>query len=290
MHFFSFFNILPSAPTTTGMTLMLIMFYILLISLSSSWYLSIFPFSFSLTHMCSGIAISIMAQLPSFLFTRTLSGFLALISLSHWIITSHRIFSSSFSTTPSGACSHHFSLLFRLYSPHNFQWTIFAFLQHYCVFSCTPFVPTFHIHSQYEISFHFSCHTFYKVLFYLSSVSHSLFELLVIAQHTRLLFQLSSHLFSASNMFLFHLFFLAFLLQIVHAYVHCYYYYYCCCCCCCCYYYYYYYYFFFKVDFCITFYNYKKPVNVNLPRKLEKISDTKRFSNSFNKLANYFVF
>ena len=229
-----------------------------------------------------------MAQLPSFLFTRTLSGFLALTSLSQWIITSHRLFSSSFSTSPYGGCSHHFSLLFRLYSPHNFQWTIFAFLQHYCVFSCTPFVPTFHIHSQYEISFHFSCHTFYKVLFYLSCVSHSLFELLVIAQHTRLLFQLSSHLFSAGNMFLFHLFFLAFLLQTVHAYVHCYYYYYYYCCCCCCYYYYYYYYFFFKVDFCITFYNYKKPVNVNLPRKLEKISDTKRFSNSFNKLSILF--
>ena len=37
---------------------------------------------------------------------------------------------------------------------------------------------------------------------------------------------------------------------------------------------------FFKVDFYITFYNYKKPINVNLPRKLEKNSDTKRFANS----------
>ena len=37
---------------------------------------------------------------------------------------------------------------------------------------------------------------------------------------------------------------------------------------------------FFKFDFCITFYNYKKPVNVNLPRKLEKNSDTKRFAKS----------
>ena len=37
---------------------------------------------------------------------------------------------------------------------------------------------------------------------------------------------------------------------------------------------------FFKVDFYITFYDYKKPINVNLPIKLVKNSDTKRFSNS----------
>ena len=37
---------------------------------------------------------------------------------------------------------------------------------------------------------------------------------------------------------------------------------------------------FFQVDFYITFYNYNKPINVNLPRKLEKNSDAKRFANS----------
>ena len=36
MHFFSFFDVLPSTPTTTGMTLMLLMFQILLISLFGS--------------------------------------------------------------------------------------------------------------------------------------------------------------------------------------------------------------------------------------------------------------
>ena len=36
----------------------------------------------------------------------------------------------------------------------------------------------------------------------------------------------------------------------------------------------------FKGDIYITFYNYKKPINVNLPIKLEKNSDTKRFANS----------
>ena len=121
LHFFSFFDVLPSAPTTTGMTLMLLMFQILFISLFRSWYLSIFFFCFSLTLMSPHVAISIMAQLLSFLFTTTISGFLALISLSHWIITSHKIFTSSFSTTSSGGCSYHFLPFIRLYFPHNFQ-------------------------------------------------------------------------------------------------------------------------------------------------------------------------
>ena len=72
MHFFSFFDVLPSVTTTTGMTLMLPMFHILLISLFSSWYLSIISFSFSLPLM--QIAISIMVQLLSFLFTTTITG------------------------------------------------------------------------------------------------------------------------------------------------------------------------------------------------------------------------
>ena len=74
MHFFSFFDVLLSAPTTTGVTLMLLMFHILLISFFSS---SVFSFSFSLTLTSPDIAISIMAQLISFLFTTTVSGFLA---------------------------------------------------------------------------------------------------------------------------------------------------------------------------------------------------------------------
>ena len=171
--------------------------------------------------MSPGIAISIMAQLLSFLFTTTISGFLALISLSHWIITSHKTFTSSFSTTPSGACSYHFSLLFELYLRHNFQLTI-LFLQHYLAFSCTHFVPTFHIRSQYEILLHFSCHLFYKVviaLLHQSSVSNSLFEFPALARYaTWLPFQLSGLLFSASSMFLFYPLFLAFILQTVHTF------------------------------------------------------------------------
>ena len=40
---------------------------------------------------------------------------------------------------------------------------------------------------------------------------------------------------------------------------------------------------FFKVGFYITFYDYTKPINVNLPSKFEKNSDTKWFANSLTK-------
>ena len=49
---------------------------------------------------------------------------------------------------------------------------------------------------------------------------------------------------------------------------------------------------FFKVDFYITFYNYKKPINVNFPRKLEEKSDTRRFCkyiNVINQLTILFL-
>ena len=51
MQFFGFFDMLPSSPTITRMTLMLLMFHILLIYLFSSWYISIFSFYFLLTHV-----------------------------------------------------------------------------------------------------------------------------------------------------------------------------------------------------------------------------------------------
>ena len=152
------------------------------------------------------------------LFT-TISGFLPLISLSHLIIKSHKIFTSWCSATPSGACSYHFSLLFRLHFPYHFQWTILATLPCLLLYSyCANFSHSLTI---WDIASLF-CHTFYKVLvglFYQSCVLHSLFELPVLAQHTTWLpFQLSSQLFSASIMFLFHLLFSAFLLQTVHTF------------------------------------------------------------------------
>ena len=89
VQFFGFFDMLPSSPTITRMTLMLLMFHILLIYLFSSWYISIFSFYFLLTLMSPGIAISHMVQLLSLILTTTISGFFTLISLSDWIITSH---------------------------------------------------------------------------------------------------------------------------------------------------------------------------------------------------------
>ena len=96
MQFFSFFDVHPIAPTITGMTLIVQMFQILLISFFSSWYLSIFSFSFLLILISPDIAISIVAQLLSFLFTTTIPSFLAFIFLSYCIITFHKIFWSMF--------------------------------------------------------------------------------------------------------------------------------------------------------------------------------------------------
>ena len=62
MQFFSFFDVLSNAPTTTGINFMLLMFQILLISLFSSWYLSIFSYTFSPTLMSPGLALSVMSH------------------------------------------------------------------------------------------------------------------------------------------------------------------------------------------------------------------------------------
>ena len=75
VQFFSFFNVQPSALTITGMTLMFPTLHILLIPLFSSWYLNFFLL-FWLTPMSPGVAVSIMAQHLSLLFTRTLYDFL----------------------------------------------------------------------------------------------------------------------------------------------------------------------------------------------------------------------
>ena len=156
MQVFSFFDVLTSAPTTTGMALMLLMFHNLLISLFSSLYLSIFFvlfFASSYVCRCSNINYGTTSVI---LIHYNNIWFL----LSHWIITFHKIFTSSFSATPSGACSCHFLLLFRLYFPYNIQLTILATLLCLLLYSfCAIFS-----HSQYEILLHFSRHIFYKVV------------------------------------------------------------------------------------------------------------------------------
>ena len=42
---------------------------------------------------------------------------------------------------------------------------------------------------------------------------------------------------------------------------------------------------FFKVDFYLTFYNYKKPINVNLPRKLEKNTSDIRMTHEYIRVT-----
>ena len=103
---------------------------------------------------------------------------------------------------------------FFTYFSHNLQWTIFATLSCLLFYSfCANFLHWLTV---------FSCRTSYKVmigLFCLSFASHILFELSVLAWQTaRFPFQISYQLFSASSTFLFHLLFLAFLLQTGHTF------------------------------------------------------------------------
>ena len=120
----------------------------------------------------------IMAQLLSFLFTTTISGFLALISLSH-IITSipqnlhFFIFNNTF---------------WSMFIPFFISLQVLFLAQFPMNYSCNIIVPCLvllvcqlfmFVHNN-DILFRFSCHTFYKEVigpFYLSCVSYSLFEL-----------------------------------------------------------------------------------------------------------------
>ena len=104
--------------------------------------------------MSPGIAIPIMTQLLSFLFTTAISGFLAFISLSHWIVTPTKSSLLHFQRH----ILEHVHTIFQFFSGYIF-YTISneLFLQHYHASSCTLFMPTFHVCSQYEISFHFFC-------------------------------------------------------------------------------------------------------------------------------------
>ena len=169
-----------------------------------------------LTLISPGIAISINAQLLSFLFFITISGFLPLIQRDHKIPQNLHflIFNNTFWSMIIPVFTS-----FEIVFPTPFPITIHSTLPCLLLYSyCANFSHSLTI---WDIVSLF-CHTFYKVvdgLFYLSCVSQSLFELPVLAQHTTLLpFQLSSQLFSASIMFLFHLLFPTFLLQTVHTF------------------------------------------------------------------------
>ena len=131
MQFLSLFDVLRSVPTTTGITWMAPMLQIPPIFPLSSWHLST-PFSsFSSTLMSPGLAITIMAQLLSFLFTTTMSGF--------------PYVDPPLKLDPNISQNHHFFIfrnifIFRLHLPHNHQWTIPATLFYLLLYSfCANF-------------------------------------------------------------------------------------------------------------------------------------------------------
>ena len=203
MHFFSFFDVLPSVPTTTGMTLMLLMFHIILIFLFSSWHLSIFSFSFSLTLMSPGIAISIMAQLLSFLFTFNNIRF-SCLDLS--VTLDHNI-------------------------PQNIYFFIFSSI------SWSMFIPFFNL---FQVVFPTQLTMNYSCSIIMPSLVLLLCQLFTFTHNMRYCFTfLGTHstksriacsctaynmassfksAFAAITLFLFHLLFVAFLLQTAHAF------------------------------------------------------------------------
>ena len=152
--------------------------HILLISLFSPWYISIFFFSFLLTVMSPSIAISMMAQLLSFLFT-TIIWFPC---FDHSVIFDHKIpqnlhfiFKNTF-----WSMFIPFFTFFQFVFPTIFQWTILATLSCLLLYSfCTPFEPTFHIHSQYEVLINFLVTKTFLSHFYLF---HLLFLAFIISQ------------------------------------------------------------------------------------------------------------
>ena len=112
----------PRAPTTTGTTSCCLIPHSFPFSLFKSWYFSIFSPSFSYTLWSDGRAISTIITLLLSLSTTTMSGLQASITWSHWMFMSHNILHLSFSTTPSGWWSYHFSRL------QSVQWTNLAIL------------------------------------------------------------------------------------------------------------------------------------------------------------------
>ena len=125
VQFFSFFNVLRSAPTTNGMTLMLLMFHILLIFLFSSRYLSIFSFSFLLTlvswysNINYGTALHILTSLVLIHYSNIWFPCLDIsVTLDHNIPQNRRFF--IFNNTFWNMFIPFFTS-FQIVFPHNFQ-------------------------------------------------------------------------------------------------------------------------------------------------------------------------
>ena len=122
----------PRAPITTGTTMTFRMRQTFAISSFNCWYLSNFSSSLSFNLSSPGMATSIMKTSLSFLWIKTMSGLLASIIRSHWIVKSHSILKFSLSTTPSGFCSYQLLALSNSHLPQSCQWI------HRATFSCLP--------------------------------------------------------------------------------------------------------------------------------------------------------
>ena len=126
-----------------------------------SWVPGVFQFFLSFFSLISpDLATSIMVQLLSFLFTATISGFLALIYVSYWIITSHKVFTSSFLITHGGMFIPFFTsfqVVFPTHFPMNDSCNIIV--PYFILLLCQLF--TF---AHNEILFRCSSHTFCELV------------------------------------------------------------------------------------------------------------------------------
>ena len=114
------FLIMPSAPVTTGMVLVL-SFHIFVTSISRSLYLESFWNSLREIFLSSGTATSSIIHVFSLWSFIVLSGRFASILLSVWIVKSHKIVTYVLSITGCGVCSYHFSVWGRLKFVHSVQ-------------------------------------------------------------------------------------------------------------------------------------------------------------------------
>ena len=115
------FFIMPRAPITTGIVLIL-NFYIFVTSISRSLYLESFWNSLREIFLSAGTVTSIMIHVFSSKLFIVMSGWLASIFQSVLIVKSHRIVTSVPSVTGCGVCSYHFPVCGKLKFLHNIQW------------------------------------------------------------------------------------------------------------------------------------------------------------------------
>ena len=98
----------PRVPITTG-TVVVLNPHIRSTSISKSLYLLSFSVVLTDVLVLRGIVMSRRRQVLSLLFFRTMSGLLAAMVLSEWMVMSHRIVTLSFLVTALGSCSYHHS-------------------------------------------------------------------------------------------------------------------------------------------------------------------------------------